>query len=117
MSCPRTLCRAVVSDHFVMVFMAFLQRVHPTIEDAKMNLFCFNPQMREEVYNVVLFPFSDAEVCFALATLVKNIVATTHYSPVLAHTAVMRSSKDVWDQPDCTGWYIYDFWTADVCEV
>lgn len=40
--------------------------------------------------------------------------AMTRYSPVLAHTEVLRSSKIDMNQPDCPGFYSDDYRTADV---
>lgn len=44
----------------------------------------------------------------------KNIVAETRYSPVLAHTAVVRSPEVDWEQPECPRCYSYYYFTADM---
>lgn len=54
---------------------------------------------------------------FVLEVWVNSIVAKTPYSLVLAQTAVLRSSEINWSQPDCPGWYRYDYHSADVRKV
>lgn len=117
MSCAKTLYRAVISDHCVMLTMAYLQRVHQTNEKAMMSLFGFDPRMCENVYKEALLLFSDAVVRFGLEVGVENIVVRTRYAPILENMAVVRKSEDGRDQPDCPGWYVYDFRTADMREV
>lgn len=45
--CAKTLYWAVVSNHWVIVVMAFLHHVLPTDEEANMGLFGFDPWMRK----------------------------------------------------------------------
>lgn len=103
-SCAMTLYRAVASNHSVMVALAFLRCVYLTDEEAKISLLGFDPQMRKNVYKRVLFSFSEAVARISLKAGVVNIAARTRYSPELAHTAVLRSSKIDWDQADCPEW-------------
>lgn len=117
LSCAKALYRTVVFDYFVLLIMSVLQRIHPTVEEAKISLFGFDLRIRENVYKGMLFLLPDAVVGSALEAGVDNVVEGTRYSPVRTHTAVVRSSRVDWDQSDCPGWYSYGCRTADVFEV
>lgn len=73
--------------------MAFLQRVHPIVEEVKMAFFGFDSWICEIICNGVLVPCPEAVVRFVLEVGVHNIVSRTRFSPVLAHTAGSQSSK------------------------
>lgn len=91
-----------VSDHCALTDKAFIQRVHAIDREVKVSLFGFH-RMRENVYKRVLFPLPDGVVCFALEAGVENNLVSTSYLPILAHTAMLRSSEIDWDRPDCRG--------------
>lgn len=78
-----------------------------------MTLFDFGTGVRKNVHKRVLFTFQDAAARFALEAGVRNSVASPRSSPALAHTALLQWSEIERNQPDCPGWYIYDYLAAD----
>lgn len=100
-----------------MVIIAVLQRVYSTDEVLKKTSFGFIYRIRQIDYKGVFISFPDPVASFALEAGVKNTVAMTCYSPVLAHMAVLRSSKIDWDHPDCSGWYSYEYRINNIREV
>lgn len=113
----QTLYCATLTDHSVMVLTMILRHDHCAEDIIKLNIPSFDPRMWESVYKDVLFLLQDAVARFLLVAGVDHIVAQTRYSPVIAHKAVLRSSKIDWANPDCMGWYSYDYRSGNVREV
>lgn len=55
-----------------------------------MNLFGFHHWMRDNIYKGGSFSLPDTVVHFNFEVRIQGIVERTSYSPVLAHTVVLR---------------------------
>lgn len=88
----KALYRAALTDHYDMVLMMSLHRVHPEDNIINLNISGSDLRMPEYVYKGVIFLLQDAVVWFVLKAMDDNVVAKTRYFLVLALMAVLRSS-------------------------
>lgn len=100
-----------------MAVMFFLQRPRPSEEKNRFMGLRYEPRIRDSVYGSALFPLPDAIVCFVEDVEIREDVAQSSYSPVIAFTAVLRSAKTDWTQPDCPGRNHYWYKIDEVSEV
>lgn len=88
----KTLLHAVDCEHCGKVAMMFLQHIPLTDEKVEMSLFGFDPRIRVNDHKKSLFPLPGVAFRLVLENGTENFVRETRYSPVLAHTTVLRSS-------------------------
>lgn len=112
----KAFSHVALTDRCVIDDIVFLRRFYPEDDTIKLHIPGFDPRMRKFVGERVLF-FSNGLVRFILEAETNNFVAETLYSPVIAHTALLRSSRIDWRYLDYLGWGTYEYCYADVRQV
>lgn len=93
--------------------MVFMHCVYPTDAFVKLSPVGHGLCMIEIVHKSVLYQLLPAMVRFLLETWIYNIVANKRYRLMLAHAAILCTSKVNWLVEDCPEWYGDDRQTAD----